>query len=321
MAVNDIIVKADYNSIRTKVVQVLGVNPGGVDYGYGQTVRSSAVDESSRVTVNEWGNLLYDITNCLVHQTGSGPASASTATEGATVRFNATTSPITQYDTFANTIVTNRWTVAGSQAITTAKGSVSETWPGTYGATWNSTIQSTVRVTFTTADLARAFFNSGGEIRFASSRTGSVTRSQDNAWTNLLSTAGTRAFGGNKPTTGVGVLNGQNFYRLTSSFQEWSAVAASSPYTLNKWAISARCRDVANNSLGTSRDIEFLVQWVDGYVDPGNFPGDTPNDVDQVSGTISLTVTTLEASGVLQPAGAGNFTVESPTVTISAIAP
>jgi hypothetical protein len=136
-----------------------------------------------------------------------------------------------------------------------------------------------------------------------------------------LTTAATKAFGGNKPTTGLGALNGGNFYRLTSSFQEWTSTSYTSPYTANRWRITARCRDVADNSLGTSADIEFQSEWIDGYVDPGNLPSDIPNDVDKVTGTISLTVTTLEATGVLQPVGAGNFVVESPIVTVSAITP
>jgi len=480
MTVNAKIVKADYNNIRTKVVNVLGT--GSVDSGYGQTVRSSAVDEETRITINEWGSLYYDIVNCYVHQTGAGPTSPVLVGEGNTVKsdidsvtfngsisgttliaynqsgatsmlavgqtltsgggtgrsiiasinnlpititsfisktlssgsylveyaitaqpvalpttgntliiisgnsnanyngtFPITTStttsitvryssdpgtygtgattatmtptnpwgystwtlsgsgtvaysamtaansttrhPITQYDTFANAIVANKWNVGAGQSLTTTKGTVSETWPGTYGDSWNTTIRSTIRVQFTSAAKARHFFNSGGEIRFNSSRSGSTTRSQDLAWTNLLTTAATKAFGGNAPTAGLGTLNGQNFYRLTSSFQEWTSTAYSSPYTLNKWIITARCRDVADNSLGTSADIEFQSEWIDGYVDPGNFPGDTPDDVDKVTGTISLTVTTLEATGVLQPAGTGPFVVESPTVTISAITP
>jgi hypothetical protein len=480
MTVNAKIVKADYNTIRTKVVDVLGV--GSIDYGYGQTVRSSAVDESNRVTANEWGNLYYDILNCYVHQTGSGPASPSSAVDGSiiksdndsvtfngsisgttliaynqsgatsmlavgqtltsgggtgrsitasinnlpititsftsktlssgsylvvyaittqpvalpfgnntlvtisgnsntnyngtfpitastttsitvqystdpgtygtgtttvtmtpnnpwgystwtisgsgTVAYSAmtaanstTTHPITQYDTFANAIVTNRFTVHPSQSFTTTKGTVSETWPGTYGASWNTTIRSTIRVQFTSAANARHFFNSGGEIRFNSSRTGSTARAQDLAWTTLLTTAATKAFGGNKPTIGVGTLNGQNFYRLTSTFQEWTFTSYSSPYTANKWSITARCRDVANNSLGTSADIEFQSEWIDGYVDPGSMFLDVPNDVDKVTGTISLTVTTLEATGILQPVGTGAFAVESPIVTVSAITP
>jgi hypothetical protein len=235
---------------------------------------------------------------------------------------NTTTNhPNTQYDTFANTIRTNRFNVGAGQSFTTTKGTVSETWPGTYGASWNTTIRSTIRVQFTSAANARYFFNSGGEIRFNSSRTGSTARAQDLAWTTLLTTAATKAFGGNKPTVGVGALNGQNFYRLTSSFQEWTSTSYSSPYTANRWRITARCRDVADNSLGTSADIEFQSEWIDGYVDPGSMFLDVPNDVDKVTGTISLTVSTLEATGVLQPAGAGTFAVESPIVTISAITP
>jgi hypothetical protein len=480
MTVNAKIRTVDYNNIRTKVTGVLGV--GSIDYGYGQTVRSSAVTESNKITINEWGNLYYDIVNCFVHQTGAGPASAVSTTDGATIKSDAdgvtfngaisgttliaynqsgatsmlaigqtltsgggvgrsitasinnlpititsftsktlssgsylvvyaittqpvalpfgnntsviisgnsnanyngtfpitastTTSitvqyssdpgtygsgtttvtvtpynpwgystwtitgsgtvaysamtaansttrhPITQYDDFANTIVANRFDVGAGQSFTTTKGTVSETWPGTYGASWSTTIRSTIRVQFTSAANARHFFNSGGEIRFNSSRSGSTTRAQDLAWTTLLSTAATKAFGGNKPTTGVGTLNGQNFYRLTSTFQEWTSTAYSSPYTANRWRITARCRDVADNSLGTSADIEFQSEWIDGYVDPGNFPLDVPDDVDKVTGTISLTVSTLEATGILQPVGTGSFVVESPIVTVSAITP
>ena len=301
------------SSVFNATVIILSAAPGStpsgtitfsVPYGSGTTTLASSP------TSNPWGRNIWTLNTSQTLSAGSLTAENTT-----------TPYPNTQYDTFANTIVANRFDVGAGQSFTTTKGTVSETWPGIYGASWNSTIRSTIRVQFTSAANARHFFNSGGEIRFNSSRTGSTTRAQDLAWTTLLSTAATKAFGGNKPTIGVGALNGQNFYRLTSTFQEWTSTAYSSPYTANRWRITARCRDVANNSLGTSADIEFQAEWIDGYVDPGNFPGDTPDDVDKVSGTISLTVTTLEATGVLQPAGVGAFAVESPTVTISAITP
>jgi hypothetical protein len=100
-----------------------------------------------------------------------------------------------------------------------------------------------------------------------------------------------------------------------------TSTSYTSPYTANRWRITARCRDVANNNLGTSADIEFQSEWIDGYVDPGNYYLDVPQDVDKVIGTISLTVSTLEATGILQPTGTGSFAVESPIVTISAITP
>jgi hypothetical protein len=275
-----------------------------VPYGSGTTTLASSP------TSNPWGRNIWTL------NTSQTLSSRSLTAENITTPY-----PITQYDTFANTIVPNRFNVGAGQSFTTTKGTVSETWPGTYGASWNTTIRSTIRVQFTSAANARHFFNSGGEIRFNSSRTGSTARAQDLAWTTLLTTAATKAFGGNKPTIGVGTLNGQNFYRLTNTFQEWTFTSYSSPYTANKWSITARCRDVANNSLGTSADIEFQSEWIDGYVDPGSMFLDVPNDVDKVTGTISLTVTTLEATGILQPVGTGAFAVESPIVTVSAITP
>jgi hypothetical protein len=275
-----------------------------VPYGSGTTTLASSP------TSNPWGRNIWTL------NTSQTLSSRSLTAENITTPY-----PITQYDTFANTIVANRFNVGAGQSFTTTKGTVSETWPGTYGASWNTTIRSTIRVQFTSAANARHFFNSGGEIRFNSSRTGSTARAQDLAWTTLLTTAATKAFGGNKPTIGVGTLNGQNFYRLTNTFQEWTFTSYSSPYTANKWSITARCRDVANNSLGTSADIEFQSEWIDGYVDPGSMFLDVPNDVDKVTGTISLTVSTLEATGILQPVGTGAFAVESPIVTVSAITP
>ena len=301
------------SSVLNETVIILSAAPGttpsgtitfSVPYGSGTTTLASSP------TSNPWGRNIWTLNTSQTLSAGSLTAENTT-----------TAHPNTQYDTFANTIVANRFNVGAGQSFTTTKGTVSETWPGTYGASWSTTIRSTIRVQFTSAANARHFFNSGGEIRFNSSRTGSTARAQDLAWTTLLTTAATKAFGGNKPTIGVGALNGQNFYRLTSSFQEWTSTSYSSPYTANRWIITARCRDVANNSLGTSADIEFQSEWIDGYVDPGNFPLDVPQDVDKVTGTISLTVSTLEATGVLQPAGAGTFAVESPIVTISAITP
>ena len=301
------------SSILNETVIILSAAPGttpsgtitfSVPYGSGTTTLASSP------TSNPWGRNIWTLNTSQTLSAGSLTAENTT-----------TLHPTTQYDTFANTIVSNRFNVGAGQSFTTTKGTVSETWPGTYGASWSTTIRSTIRVQFTSAANARHFFNSGGEIRFNSSRTGSTARAQDLAWTTLLTTAATKAFGGNKPTVGVGALNGQNFYRLTSSFQEWTSTSYSSPYTANRWRITARCRDVVDNSLGTSADIEFQSEWIDGYVDPGNFPLDVPDDVDKVTGTISLTVSTLEATGVLQPAGTGPFVVESPTVTISAITP
>lgn len=317
MAVNDKIFKADYNNIRNKVVGVLGTGAG--NSGYGQPVRSAAVSESDKVTINEWGNLYYDIVNCYVHQTGAAPGTPSSAVENATITYRST-QPNYQYDDYANVIVANKFTVAGSQSFTTAYGTTSRTWPGIYGSYWNSVISCTVTAQFTTAAAARYFFNSGGEIRFSSSLSGSAANAQTISWTTLLSGSGTKAFGGNKPGTGTSPSDNTNFYRLTNAYSVWTSSSGSGAYTANVWRIQARC-NVVNNSAGGATQIEFLVQWIDGYVDPFPAIAENPPPGDEVYGTINLSVSTLTAIGTLVPSGAGAFAVSQPTITLGGIGP
>ena len=311
MPVNKIIQKADYNDIRTKVVNVLGSGSG--NSGYGQVVISSAVAECTTVTINEWADLQTDILNATMHQTGIYDVTLTSVAIGGTIRSSPTFQPYEQYNGIADTLVTNRFIVSATQAYTTVIGSVSRTWSAiTSPTSWNTKLQCNVTVTFTSATAARYFFNSGGEIRFSSSQSGGVVSAQNTAWRSLLLSAGTQAFGGNKPGTGVTPMTGQNYYRLTNAYTTaWYDATASSPYTLNRWAISARTPAVANNSAGTASTIEFLIEWFDGYLDPGpTGPGDL------VDGTITLSISTLTASGVLYPVLAGNFVVESPTITM-----
>ena len=307
---------ADYNTIRNKVAGVLGT--GSADSGYGQTVQSSEVSVSSRVSVSQWSALRYDIVNAWIHQFGSTPALTATPSTGNTLKANSLTQPYSQWESYADVIVANKFFVHSGQSATFSKGTKDQTWPGTYGATWNSLVSSTVTVSFTSAANARYFFNSGGEIRFTSSRTGGSTSgevaTQNNSWTTLLTTAGTIPFGGDKPGQGVNPNDGSNYYRLRSTYDIFYNLSSTTPYSANLFRISARTPGVADNSTGTASTIEFLVEWVDNHIS-------VFGSSDAVDGTLSLNVTTLEATGILQPSGTGSFSVESPTVTISDITP
>lgn len=350
MPVNDKIRVPDYNDIRNKIINVLGT--GSSNSGYGQTVRSSAVSESNKVTVNEWGNLRWDLINAWRHIYGVTPTTVNPQ-EGNTIRYDtdfapssnmALEAPVTQFDTYANTIIANRFTVHPSQSATFAWTPSSTTWPGIYGNSWNTKIQCTVTATWSSGERARNFFNSGGEIRIASSRSGGSSTTQNTTWTSLLSSAGTRTFSGNAPNTGVDPNDGTNYFRCSNGYQVWYSIFGSSPYGSNNYRISARTPSVVDNSNGTSSSVEFLIEFIDNYVDPGVAPGSsfpfgtpvgvgtagggvqtaTPADFppdDAVDGTFTVSVSHLYATGVLEPPGAGNFTVEQPTITIGAIAP
>lgn len=202
-------------------------------------------------------------------------------------------------------------------AQTVLKASGSQSFPGSIGTSWSSLLTVNATVTFTSAANARYFFNSGGEIRFAPSRSGGSTTSQNTSWSNILSTAtaAVPSFGGNKPGTGLTPSDGLNFYRLSSSFSgtPWYTISGSSPYGSNRFRIYARCPGVTNNSTGTARTIEFKFEFVDNYNDPG-----PPAPGDSVDGTFQIDVTTLEAIGSLLPLSLGNWNIESPTVEFSA---
>jgi hypothetical protein len=342
MPVNDIITQAEYNNIRNKVVGVLGTGSG--NSGYGQPLNSSAVALGTRVTINEYANLRFDIINAWVHQAGSAPTTVTVA-EGNTIRFSAVDAPVTTYDALANTLIANRFNVgAGQSAVAVPASSPrSRTYTGVGADFWNASISCTIDVQWPSANAARFFFNSGGQIRITSSRSGGSATTQNTQWTSILSSAGTQSFGGNNPGTGTSPMDGQNWYRLTNSFQTYYTLAGSSPYGSNSYNLQARVTDTANNSGGAAANSQFRVLLIDNYVDPGVaagstfFPGfvppspggggsgqqtatpaDFPPD-DKVDGIFTIAASLVFATGVLVPSGFGNFTVTQPTVTFGTI--
>jgi hypothetical protein len=322
MPVNDIITQAEYNNIRNKVIGILGTGSG--NSGYGQPLNSSAVAEGTRITVNDYANLRFDIINAWVHQAGSAPSTVS-VTASDRVRFSAIDAPITTYDALANTIITNKFSVgAGQSAVSVPTGSpASRTWTGVGSDFWNGSISCTISLSWPNSNAARFFWNSGGQIRITSSRSGgSLGTTQTTTWTTLLNSAGTQSFAGNAPAT--------NWYTLTNGFQQYYSLSGSSPYGSNSYVLQARVTDVANNSSGGAASAQIQVVFNDGYVDPGiaamppstpvqtATPADFPPD-DKVDGTFSIAVSLVYATGILVPSGFGNFTVTQPTVTFGTI--
>jgi hypothetical protein len=295
---------ADFNNIQSKVAKVLGpattVDPG---FGWGQNVRSSQVTVSNKVSATNWANLRADIINGWIHLYNTTPPLVS-ATANSVVRANISDAPYGQYDTYANVLTANRFSTNVNQALTQTKYVTDTAWPGVYGATWNTRIFCLVSVAWTNARQAREFFNSGGEIRFAMGQTGGAVTAQNDSWNKLLTSIGTRAFGGNKPGQGLNPNDGTNYYRLRSSFDVWYSASSSNPYSANTIQISARSVGVTDNSAGTASTLEFLIEWLDNHPSLGG-------SSDAVDGTFNLGITTLEPSGT----GAGAFVVSSPTVT------
>ena len=327
--INQIINKADYNSIQEVVERVLGTGSG--ISGYGQTVLSSPVTESDAVTVNEYAALRYDIINAYKHIFNSLPADVDAQTIGGKVRYDASppnAAPVNYWISVANSIDAVKQTLAvAGQRVSINHGT--QTFTSAWGSSGTPQLTSQVTVEWATSEQARHFFNAGGSLQFTSSRTGGSTNAQNTSWTNLLSSAGTRIFSGTTPGTGVTPADGSNWYRTSNVGQNWSSVTASSPYALNEWNITVQTNDspaVTSNSTGTSRKLIFFVTWNDNHFPLGGpasegtpIQGSLGFGPDTVDGIMSLTVQTVKASGVLEPTGSGNFEVTTPTVTVGTI--
>jgi hypothetical protein len=309
-SVGGIIEAVDYNSIRNKVIAVLGTGTGNTGYGQDPRINSTAVSAGSAVTALQWQNLRWDLYNILLHQNGTAP-SITLVNTGDTVRFGVA-HPNNAYDTLADTATTSRFNIGAGQFIPSENlGSKTETFA------WSSQAYIDITYTFSTADAARYFFNSGGKINIQSSFTKISADSQNIAWEVLLNSAGIQSFGGQTPTTGFSPMNGTNFYRLTNTFQTYHTSTSSSTYSSNNYRLQARS-NVADNSTGTANIVYIRVLFTDGYTDPGNSPGDTPNTGDQVNGTLTVSSTMLRATGVMQtPPGVATFTIAGPTSNLA----
>ena len=318
-AVNSIIVQADYNSIRNKVIAVLGNGSGNSGYGQQARIVSTAVAEGTKVTINEWANLRFDIINAYKHINGSNPVTA-VVSEGNTIRYTGSFTPDTgaadvpqkQYDDWATNITNNRFTVAAGESATTSVTTSSRT------TAWVSQCECVIQLYWSNANDARYWFNSGGKIRISAARSGGVGTAQNTSWTSLLSAAGTQNFGGAVPSTGTTPNNGTNWYKTTSTFQTFYTATASSPYGSNNYRLQARCVDVPSNSAGTAASGEIRVLFTDGYTDSGAGFSPNPPPGDAIDGTLTVSVSTLFATGIMVPSSA-SFSVVQPTIAIGAV--
>ena len=296
MAVGSTISSVDYNTIRDKIINILGSGSGQVGYGQTASIMSSSVSAGTQVTKAQWDNLRYDIYNVLAHQTSTAP-SIYQVSQGETIKYGASV-PNTLYNTLADTALTNKFNIGLGQYVVVV---------GTYAPPrilgWTTSLSSTVTVTFASADAARYFFNSGGKLRFTSTRSGGSTSPQNTAWSALLNSVGSVDFGGNLPSSLV------NFYTTNNTTDK--VVVSATPsgvYSTGSYNITVRS-NVVNNTTGGATELIFTVTWADSYT--GN--------LDLINGTLDLVINEVRASGVMLPSGNNPFFITSPTYSATAI--
>jgi hypothetical protein len=284
--VNTAILATDYNTIQSNVNSILGIGSG--DYGYGQTVTSSQVARTNRITVAQWNALRTDLLKARNHQTS--------VDESGALSIASTTTRIREadrlaYSTFSNLITTNRLvTPPSSQASLTTLQTVTRTAP------WATTISHEVTITFASEDNSRFFFNSGSSIKFSSSMTGysaGVSLLVNQSWATLLANMGIISFNAYSTTSsGTGTSQAIGFYNLTTTNQLvfTKLVEAGNQYTPNQYQLYVR---------KSGNSVIFTPTW--SYVEDGNYGFFEPAD-----GTLTSLVQAYTATGL-------NVSVTAPT--------
>lgn len=292
-----IIEAIDYNAIRNKILAIMG--PGSGQSGYGQILLSTPVATGNQVTKEQWDALRFDILNARVHQDGVTPSIVE-AVRGQPIRYGAG-HPNTQYSLQADTATINKFNVGTGQFV--VDSGVSQTRI----TSWQNSLTATATITFSSADRARWFFNSGGRLRISANRTGGSSSLQNSSWSSILDTAGILTVGATNSTL--------NFWNLTNTYTTiYTGSGSAQYYSGNVYQVRAAC-DVLDNSLGGATQI--LIQWnfTDAYTAfriPSAFP-------DLVDGTLTVSIDEQRASGILQPIGTGAFTIQRPSYSISAL--
>ena len=152
---------------------ILGV--GDDERGYGQSGALGSVTVGDTVQATSWASLLTKNTLLANHQ-GTTITSITNPTAGNTISAYAALS--------ANVTATfnGKLDAAGSGSDSTVS-SVTTT-------SWNTSSTLSKTFTFASRNQLRYFFNTGGMIRLSWSRTGGTTSSQNTAWTDTLTAAG-----------------------------------------------------------------------------------------------------------------------------------
>ena len=316
MAVNsgNTIKAADYNSLQSRISEILG--NGSADFGYGQSVDSSPVTpltdktipNGNSVTQNQIQNLLDDFDTVNIHQNGE-PIDINDYNIGDIIGADASADDL-QFDasgtrTFVNqdttkgvndfydiigSLETNRLSIANNQLASQTVINDAST------RDWSDTVDSEFTVQFSSANERRYFFNAGGRITIEgtvdlSTSTG-YSFARDSGWKDIIENPGSIRFSANgtsQSASNSGISfpdNAIGNYQLTGSYQTIIRKDASAGlYSNSYWEIQAR-----ENS---PSEIEFRVELVnrgpESNIDAGD-PGSEPDGIRElVTATINLT--------------------------------
>ena len=197
-----VIFGADYNTVQTKVVEVLGTGtpfgPGtglgtGLNsnsYGYNQSVTSTAVSVGAIITASQFQVLADDINKCYVHQNGVSFTGYAASTDSQPFEVNGNVvyaANLNLLDTTINSCLTNRLTINAGQITKTLLANVS--YPNSWGG-GNAGIITSGVITFSSRAALQYYFNQGGNVNIQAFGSGLSNTTQNTNWNTTLNSTG-----------------------------------------------------------------------------------------------------------------------------------
>ena len=280
----DTITAADYNTFANNVNAVIGTGSGAKGYGLSEITTLSA---GATITAAQWNSLLSGLQKAANHQGTTLTNASNTVTTGGNIL------PLSNLAADITLIDTNADNADASNMSTGQAGITSQRTDS-----WSGTITHTFTVNFGSQNAARHFFNSGGKIHMAFTRTGGSSTDQNTAWTDLFSGLGTVSMDAddtNKSGGSYGTNTNIGYRDLTTSNQTiMSAPIGSGDYSANDVLIQAKTDG--------SGLLTFQIDLNDDHpAGTGTFTGGglgtAPNKgtgwtgADSVDGTVTSTVT------------------------------
>lgn len=299
----------DFNTFRSQLQNVYGVGFG--DSGYGQTainVPTVVGGSAEAVKSIEWTALRDAIEVCDLHQqnvlSALVPPTADLAPNAVITTHDGVSDPFDVPQMLTN--ITSNALVVGPASTSIFVSRSSQTITNT----WTNTAFTVVDLDFPTADAARYFFNSGGEIIIRASFTPNGTTPQNLSWQAMLNNSGSVVMNHNttdNPGGSTGTPSAVGYYGLPNSTPFSLLFTASPPngggtyyYGANTYQILARVVNVNGANGDNGSTIRLRIDLDD------NFSGGS----DVVDGELTIEIDERRATTYL--------TIPSFTVTVQA---
>lgn len=174
---------SDFNTFRSRVINILGTGSG--DSGYGQETLVNTIPQVEKdvdkITSVEWKALLSAINKVAAHQNTVTPLpSEGDFDTGTPITREIIEDAISQIELYKLNVDANDTATIANSAIITRNTS------------WNTVIDCELKVGFPNSDAGRWFFNTGGRISFELGHPNTGGHQvQDDVWRSVFSQVGT----------------------------------------------------------------------------------------------------------------------------------